>query len=64
MTQSDQLGVTRIALASSVNVVRLVWSLNPKVEYLPLDEDHPCEPDEPYGLSKVYVVAGTHTDRV
>lgn len=25
-----------------------------KPDYFPIDEDHPCEPDEPYGLSKVY----------
>ncbi|THH00236.1 hypothetical protein EW026_g2292 [Hermanssonia centrifuga] len=48
-----ELGITRVAQASSVNVVTLVWSQGPKLHYLPLDEDHPCEPDEPYGLSKV-----------
>ena len=48
-----QLGIARVAQASSVNVVRLVWSVKPKLYYLPLDEEHPREPDEPYGLSKV-----------
>ncbi|KAF7796463.1 hypothetical protein EIP86_007640 [Pleurotus ostreatoroseus] len=47
------LGITRIAQASSVNVVTLVWSQKPKLYYVPLDEEHPCEPDEPYGLSKL-----------
>lgn len=51
-----QLGITRIAQASSVNVVQLVWSVKPKLYYLPLDEDHPREPDEPYGLSKLYAL--------
>ncbi|OBZ72475.1 GDP-mannose 3,5-epimerase 1 [Grifola frondosa] len=47
-----ELGITRVAQASSVNVVALVWALQPDLDYLPLDEDHPCRPDEPYGLSK------------
>jgi len=49
-----QLGIRRIAQASSVNVVQLVWSKQTTLHYLPLDEDHPREPDEPYGLSKLY----------
>ena len=52
-TLNIQLGITRIAQASSVNVVTLVWSQKPKLYYVPLDEEHPCEPDEPYGLSKL-----------
>lgn len=48
-----ELGIKRVAQASSVNVVTLVWSRGPILDYLPLDEDHPCRPDEPYGLSKV-----------
>ena len=49
-----QLGITRIAQASSVNVVALIWSVRPRIYYVPIDEEHPCEPDDPYGLSKVY----------
>ncbi|RDX57040.1 NAD(P)-binding protein, partial [Lentinus brumalis] len=48
-----ELGINRIALASSVNVIPLVWTERKDFEYFPLDEDHPCRPDEPYGLSKV-----------
>ncbi|KAI0084149.1 hypothetical protein BDY19DRAFT_872760, partial [Irpex rosettiformis] len=48
-----EMGIVRVAQASSVNVVRLVWSAKPKLYYLPLDEEHPREPDEPYGLSKL-----------
>ncbi|KAK7690556.1 hypothetical protein QCA50_005654 [Cerrena zonata] len=48
-----ELGIKRVAQASSVNVVTLVWSQGPVLDYLPLDEDHPCRPDEPYGLSKL-----------
>ncbi|KAF8227176.1 NAD(P)-binding protein [Tricholoma matsutake] len=47
-----ELKITRIAQASSVNVLALVFSLNPQYEYFPLDELHPCLPDEPYGVSK------------
>lgn len=56
LTRCSQLGITKVVQASSVNVVSLVWSVAPKLHYLPLDEDHPREPDEPYGLSKLCVV--------
>ncbi len=36
-----------------MNVIPLVWTERKDFEYFPLDEDHPCRPDEPYGLSKV-----------
>ncbi|KAI5118133.1 hypothetical protein M0805_001732 [Coniferiporia weirii] len=48
-----ELGITRVAQASSCNVVPMVYSQGPKLHYFPIDEDHPCEPDEPYGLSKL-----------
>ncbi|KAG1743014.1 NAD(P)-binding protein [Suillus lakei] len=50
---NDNLGIDRIALASSVNVLRGVYSTEPVFHYFPIDENHPCEPDEPYGLSKL-----------
>lgn len=53
MRASAELGIARVAIASTVNVGRFVFSTGPKPHYFPLDEDHPCEPDEPYGLSKV-----------
>ena len=40
--------------ASSVNVITLVYSQEHNIRYFPIDEDHPVEPDEPYGLSKKY----------
>jgi len=52
LRSAAELGINRVAQASSVNVITLVYSLGPKLEYFPLDEDHPCLPDEPYGLSK------------
>ncbi|KAF5382199.1 hypothetical protein D9615_004257 [Tricholomella constricta] len=48
-----KLGINRIAQASTVNVVTMVYSQHCKFEYFPIDEAHPCLPDEPYGLSKV-----------
>ncbi|KDR76364.1 hypothetical protein GALMADRAFT_247805 [Galerina marginata CBS 339.88] len=48
-----ELGINRIAQASSVNVIAACYSKKPRLYYFPIDEHHPCEPDEPYGLSKV-----------
>ncbi|RXW20384.1 hypothetical protein EST38_g5486 [Candolleomyces aberdarensis] len=48
-----ELGITRIAQASSVNVLTMPYSAKAIFHYFPIDENHPCEPDEPYGLSKV-----------
>ncbi|KAJ6544788.1 hypothetical protein DFH09DRAFT_1172756 [Mycena vulgaris] len=48
-----ELGINRVAQASSVNVITMVYSKAPQFEFFPIDESHPCLPDEPYGLSKV-----------
>ncbi|GLB40545.1 putative rmlD substrate binding domain [Lyophyllum shimeji] len=48
-----ELEINRIAQASSVNVITMVFSQTCKFEYFPIDELHRCLPDEPYGLSKV-----------
>ncbi|KAJ3867039.1 NAD(P)-binding protein [Lentinula novae-zelandiae] len=48
-----ELGIERIAQASSVNVITMVYSKKCDFRYFPLDEMHPCLPDEPYGLSKL-----------
>jgi nucleoside-diphosphate-sugar epimerase len=49
------LKITRVAVASSINVFPLAYSLdeNMKYDYFPVDEKHPNRIDEPYGLSKV-----------
>jgi UDP-glucose 4-epimerase len=44
-----ELGITRVAQASSVNVVTLLFSQHHHFKYFPIDEQHPCESDEPYG---------------
>ncbi|KIM39742.1 hypothetical protein M413DRAFT_19549 [Hebeloma cylindrosporum] len=48
-----ELGINRIAQASSVNVIAMAYSKETRFHYFPIDEDHPCEPDEPYGLAKL-----------
>jgi len=48
-----ELGINRVAQASSVNVTTLLYSQQHRFHYFPIDEQHPCEPDEPYGLSKL-----------
>lgn len=53
LTMPTQLGINRISQASSVNVLRAIFSVEPKFEFFPIDENHPCLPDEPYGLSKL-----------
>lgn len=50
----SKLGIKRVVQASSVNVLTLVYSQEHKFRYFPIDEEHPAEPDEPYGLSKKY----------
>ncbi|KAF9446306.1 NAD(P)-binding protein [Macrolepiota fuliginosa MF-IS2] len=48
-----ELGITRVAQASSVNAVGMLYSVKTNFQFFPIDESHPCEPDEPYGLSKL-----------
>lgn len=51
---ASDLGVRRVVLASSVAAYGFTYA--PRLwppEYLPLDERHPCKPQDPYGLSKV-----------
>ena len=49
------MGVRRAAMASSVAAYGFLYapSMWPP-DYLPLDEDHPCQPRDPYALSKVF----------
>ena len=48
------VGVRRIALASSTAAFGFLYAPRPfPPDYLPLDEKHPCRPQDPYGLSKV-----------
>ena len=47
-------GVARLVNISSETVVGFQFAERPIwPRYLPIDEDHPCEPQDPYGLGKV-----------
>ena len=46
------LGINRVCLASSVNAVGGAFSIHPRYDYFPLDEDHPGYAEDPYSLSK------------
>ncbi len=49
-----RLGIQRVVLASSVQVNHTITPRTPlRYQYLPLDEDHPVNPHEDYGLSKL-----------
>jgi nucleoside-diphosphate-sugar epimerase len=51
---ATDLGVRRAVLASSVAAYGFIYAPRmPTPDYLPLDEEHPCRPQDPYGLSKV-----------
>ncbi|PFH52916.1 hypothetical protein AMATHDRAFT_55784 [Amanita thiersii Skay4041] len=50
----SELRINRVAQASSVNVITLYFAAKRVFEYFPIDEEHPCRPDEPYGLSKLF----------
>lgn len=48
------LDVKRVVIASSVAAFGFLYALQIwPPEYLPLDEEHPCKPQDPYGLSKL-----------
>lgn len=54
MMAAGEVGVNRLALASSDCTLGFTFSKNkPDPDYLPVDEKHPCRPDDSYGLSKV-----------
>ncbi|KAH9481567.1 dTDP-6-deoxy-L-talose 4-dehydrogenase (NAD(+)) [Psilocybe cubensis] len=48
-----ELGIDKVAQASSVNVIGMAYCQKSRLHYFPIDELHPCETDEPYGLSKI-----------
>jgi nucleoside-diphosphate-sugar epimerase len=47
-------GIRRVVIASSTGAFGFLYAHKPfSPDYLPLDEKHPCKPQDPYGLSKV-----------
>ncbi|WWC63011.1 uncharacterized protein I303_105609 [Kwoniella dejecticola CBS 10117] len=51
---AGELGINRVVLASSVNSIGLLFSRRPTFDYLPLDENHPCRPEDAYSMSKYF----------
>ncbi|WWC71181.1 uncharacterized protein I206_105134 [Kwoniella pini CBS 10737] len=51
---AGELGINRVVLASSVNSIGLLFSKQPILDYLPLDEKHPCRPEDAYSMSKYF----------
>jgi nucleoside-diphosphate-sugar epimerase len=51
---SVEAGVRRVLLASSICAYGFIfWSERRTPVYFPIDEEHPCRPDDPYGNSKI-----------
>ncbi len=51
---ASRLGIRRVVLASSIQVNHPARPTTPvRYRYLPFDEDHPVDPQDEYGLSKV-----------
>jgi len=47
-------GVSRVIMASSIAAYGFTYAAKMwSPDYLPLDEDYPCNPQDPYGLSKI-----------
>ena len=54
LAASASLDVRRLVIGSSLAVYGLYYPLRPALpDYLPMDEDHPRRPQDPYGLSKL-----------
>ncbi|WP_034384450.1 NAD-dependent epimerase/dehydratase family protein [Herbidospora cretacea] len=53
LEEAGRLGVSRVALASSLSVTGMPWAAKPlHPAYLPIDERLPLQNEDPYGLSK------------
>lgn len=50
---SEALGIEAVCLASSINAMGSEHQQRPAdINYLPVDEEHPRTPDDPYGIAK------------
>jgi nucleoside-diphosphate-sugar epimerase len=52
LAAAEANGIGRVCLSSSVNAIGAFYSANPRYDYFPVDEDHPCYAEDPYSLSK------------
>lgn len=47
-------GIRKLVVASSVNAIGLTYNKElPRLQYLPVDENHPAQPEDCYSLSKL-----------
>ena len=54
LNSAHRNGIRRVAIASSGATFGFAYSKkDPNPDYLPLDEQHGCRPQDPYGLSKL-----------
>jgi nucleoside-diphosphate-sugar epimerase len=54
LTAAEACGIRRIVCGSSLAVYGLYYPTVPQLpDYLPVDEDHPRRPQDPYGLTKL-----------
>lgn len=66
LAAAEANGIQNVALASSACAFGIVFAKHPvQPVYLPMDEEHPCVPQDLYGLSKVVneQTAATYTRR-
>lgn len=47
-----EVGIKRVAQASSINAIGAAFSRWPRFDYFPVDEQHPTYAEDPYSLSK------------
>ncbi len=52
LRQAAQAGIRHMVLASSASALGLAWGRRFLPQYLPIDEAHPLQPEEEYGVSK------------
>jgi nucleoside-diphosphate-sugar epimerase len=61
LDEAGRAGVTRAAVASSLAALGFAWSVHPRSpDYAPIDEAHPLQVEDPYGLSKVVLEQACH----
>lgn len=54
LTAAAELTISKLVIASSIAAYGFLYARKMVApQYLPLDEEHPCQPTDPYGLSKV-----------
>lgn len=54
LAAAEACGVGRVVCGSSLAVYGLYYPTRPQLpDYLPVDEDHPRRPQDPYGLTKI-----------